>query len=348
MIHHLTRRSLFFSALSVPAWLKAAPTQQAALPQSNVSLMAGEDRRKAVFEALMAIDDEIKPKLAKKKSVVIKPNNVSTQRQLAATHADALRGIMDYLERRWKGPVFIAESSAGDTFTGYDNFKYLALETEYKKFPLQLIDLNKEALYQLVPILDDKLHLVQVRLGARLLDPEAFVISSAMLKTHNTVIATMGIKNMCLGAPLHAAPKETPRWNDKRKYHGGVRQTHVGIMQTAQRLGQVWSLNVIDGHEGMEGNGPGSGTPVASRLAIASTDFVAADRVGIEMMGVNPDWPGYLKFCEVAGIGNYDWAKIKIRGENPEMLKKKYQLHQDIERELQWMGPLQEIPPKLG
>ncbi|MDZ7639682.1 MAG: hypothetical protein U5J83_15765 [Bryobacterales bacterium] len=49
----------------------------------------------------------------RRKSVIIKPNLVSTNRQLAATHADALRGILDYLDTRWRGPVYIAESSAG-------------------------------------------------------------------------------------------------------------------------------------------------------------------------------------------------------------------------------------------
>jgi uncharacterized protein (DUF362 family) len=350
MTHHPTRRALLGSALAAPLAKMLAAQSKEALPagQSAVALVGGEDRRKNVFESLMAVDDQIKPKLSRMKSVVIKPNNVSTNRQLAATHADALRGILDYLERRFKGPVFIAESSAGDTMTGYENFKYTALPGEYKKFPVKLIDLNDEKLYEICPILDGDLHMTPVRLGKRLLDPEAFVINAAMLKTHNTVVATLSIKNMCLGAPLHQAPKETPRWNDKRKYHGGVRQTHIGIMQTAVKLAPSWGVSVIDGYEGMEGNGPGGGTPVASRLAIASTDFVAADRVGVEMMGVNPDYPGYLKFCEMAGLGNYDWQKITIRGEDPAKLKKKYQLHADIEKELEWMGPLKEIPPKLG
>jgi hypothetical protein len=28
--------------------------------------------------------------------------------------------------------------------------------------------------------------------------------------------------------------------------------------------------------------------------------------------------------------------------------RRKYQLHQDIERELQWMGPMLELPTKMG
>ena len=82
-----------------------------------------------------------------------------------------------------------------------------------------------------------------------------------------------------------------------------------------------------------------TGTPVPWHLAIASTDYVAADRVRVEAMGMNPEWMGYLRFCSEFGVGQYDLAKIDIRGEKLEAVRRKYQLHQDIERELQWMGP---------
>src|SRR5208337_2313297 len=136
--------------------------------------------------------------------------------QLAGSHADAARGILDYLSARFKGPVVIAESSAGNTRQGFENFKFTALPAEYKKLQVQLIDLNAEAKFERITVLDKDLHIVPMRLAARLLDPEAFVISSAMLKTHNTAVASLSIKNMVLGAPLHQAPKETVRWNDKR------------------------------------------------------------------------------------------------------------------------------------
>jgi uncharacterized protein (DUF362 family) len=197
-------------------------------------------------------------------------------------------------------------------------------------------------------VLDANLHPTPVRLAARLLDPDAFVISAGCLKTHNVVVATLGIKNMTLGAPLHQAPGETKRWNDKRKYHGGVRQTHYDIMLTAQRMSKNLDLNVIDGFEGMEGNGPSSGTPVPSRVAIASTDFIAADRVGVEAMGVNPGHPGYLLYCWQMGLGQYDLGQIDIVGEPVASVRKEYRLHGDLDRQLQWIGPMEELPPKLG
>jgi uncharacterized protein (DUF362 family) len=153
---------------------------------------------------------------------------------------------------------------------------------------------------------------------------------------------------MALGAPLHSARKENARWNDKRLYHGGVRQTHIDIMMTAQKLRPFWGAAVIDGYEGMEGDGPNSGDPVASRLAIASTDYVAADRVGLELMGINAAWVAYLGYCAQAGLGQDDLAKIELRGAKLAEVTKKYRMHPDIQRELRWMGPMTDIPEKLG
>ncbi|MGE5293324.1 MAG: DUF362 domain-containing protein [Solirubrobacterales bacterium] len=316
--------------------------------RSVVSVTNGASRRQNICDALVAIEDQILPVLKTKKRVVIKPNMVSTRNQLASTHVDALHGILDFLEPRFKGPVTIAESSAGFTTEGFDNFGYTKIAPEHKPLDVGLVDLNEEGKYEMGSILNGDLHIVPVRLAARLLDPEAYVICSAILKTHNTVIATLSLKNMALGAPLHSARNASQGWNDKRLYHGGVRQTHVGIMMTIQRLQPFLGAAVLDGWEGMEGNGPGGGTLVPSRIAVASTDYVAADRVGVEVMGMNPEWIGYLAACAQVGLGRMDLSKIEIRGPKPADVTKKYRMHDDIERELKWMGPMTEIPEKLG
>ena len=348
MPKQFSRRTLFQFAAGAGALSIVRAQDMVNNQRAAVSLVKCEDRRKHICEALVAIDDQIRPVLKRKKYVVIKPNNVSTQNQLAATHADTLRGILDYLAPRFKGPIVIAESSAGDTMTGFDNFKYTQVAAEHKSQKVTLVDLNAEARYNVIDLIDYDLHAIPVRLAARLMDPDAFTICSAILKSHNTVVATLSVKNMTLGAPLHQAPKETTKWNDKRKYHNGLRQTHYNMFLTAKALKPFWGATVIDGYEGMEGNGPAGGTPVASRVAIASTDLVAADRVGVEAMGVDPTWMGYLQFCSMFGIGQYDIGKIDLRGEKIAAIQKKYRLHKDIERQIQWMGPIQDLPPKLG
>jgi len=350
MEHCFSRRSFFQTAvgLGLAARTALAQSQAENTRRSAVSLVKGDSRRKNVHDALVAIDDQILPVLKQKKYVVMKPNNVSTVNQLAATHADAMRGMLDYLAPRFKGPVIIAESSAGPTWEGFENFKYTRIPGEFRRQQVKLIDLNEEAKYELVHVLDENLHITPVRLAARLLDPDAFILCPAILKTHNVTVATLSVKNMTLGAPLHQAPKETKRWNDKRKYHSGLRQTHYNMMVTAQKMAPFWGATVIDGYEGMEGNGPSSGTPVPSRVAIASTDYIAADRVGVEAMGIDASWLAYLQYCASVGIGEYDLAKIDLRGEKIAAVQKKYRMHGDIERELMWRGPMTDIPEKLG
>lgn len=356
--HRFSRRNFLWTAATLTAStallrgqekpLVPAATGGPSARRSVVSLVNGASRRKNISDALSGIEDQIMPVLKTKKHVVIKPNIVSTTNQLASTHVDALHGILDYLGPRFKGPIAIAESSAGYTSEGFDHFNYKEIVSEHRPLDVSLVDLNEEGKYQTHAILNGDLHMTPVRLAARLLDPEAYIICCAILKTHNTVVATLSLKNMALGAPLHHSKQESGRWNDKRVFHGGVRQTHVDIALTAQRLQPFWGATVLDGWEGMEGNGPASGSLVPSRIAIASTDYIAADRVGIESMGINPEWVGYLSFCARAGLGQDDLTQLDIRGAKLADVSRKYRMHDDLERELRWIGPMKEIPEKLG
>ena len=320
----------------------AVPGRAAETPaRSLVALTQGPERRKNVTAALDAIDGQIRPQLKRKKYVLIKPNFVSVERQLAATHADAIRGILDYLAPRFKGPIVIAEASRQSTLQGYETFLYNRLPGEFRSQKVQLVDLNEEARFHPLEIVDPNLHFTPVRLAARLFDPDAFVIASAMPKAHNYVVATLSVKNMAMGAPLHSSSKETTAWQDKPKYHAGYRQMHLNLLLTAKALQPNWGAAVIDGFEGMENDGPVDGTPVDHKIAIASTDFIAADRVGIEAMGVNPDWVGYLNYCAEAGLGCFDLSRIELRGNATlEAVRKTYKLHSQVKRQLQWMGPL--------
>lgn len=344
MLPAITRQGLLKIGAVTPA-LAPVFAEREALPRSIVSVVQGESRRTNIANALRAVDERIQPILKTKQYVLIKTNFVSTSNQLAATHVDAVHGILDYLEPRFRGPVIIAESSAGDTMEAFESFHYNRLASERR---VKLIDLNREGQFRLVPLLDADLHAAPARFAARLLDPQAFVICSAMLKTHNAVVATLSVKNMGLGAPLHSAPGVTPAWNDKRIAHNGLRQTNYNLFLAAQAMRAYWGVAVIDGFEGMEGAGPTDGTRVPSRIAIASTDFIAADRVGLEAMGIDASWVGYLRYCADSGVGEYDLSRIDLRGEPIARVRRKYKLHPNIQRQLQWMGPLVGAPSQLG
>lgn len=330
-----------------------APSQDAAKlfrysdQRSKVALFQGDNRRKLIFDALVAIDDQILPGLRQRKSVIIKPNAVNPSRQLASTHVDTIHAVLDYLGPRFKGPVTIAEC-CGNPNGAYEAFHWAETTSQHKPLDVRFVSLNDEPdSYKILNVIDYDLHPVPVRLAARLLDPDAFVISAGPIKTHNMAVATLSIKNMVLGAPLQSAPGQ-PRYNDKRKYHVGLRQSYLNMMTTAQFMKPNWGLAVLDGFEAMEGNGPGGGTPVDHKIAVASIDFLAADRVAIECMGIDASWVGYMNYLYQAGFGQYDLSKIDLIGLKTAAVQRKYQLHNDVERMLEWRGPMNEMPPNLG
>jgi len=329
-----------------PAPVPATPI----FPYANrapVSLVKGGDRRKNVLDALVAVDREIRPAMARKKYVLIKVNNVNTKRQLAATHVDAIRGILDYVAPRFKGPVVIAESSSGDTLEGFDNYKYAQVVPEYKRLNIKLVDLNREQKYEVFPIVDCNIRPIPVRLASRLQDSDAFIISAAMLKTHDAVVATGSVKNMVMGSPIHSLPNETPRWSDKGLFHAGIvakgenhHAMNYNIAITARHLRPSWGVAVIDGFEGMEGNGPVNGDPVPMQIALASPDYLAVDRVALETMGIPGYAVGYMQYAAELGVGQFDLSKIDIRGEKPEAVKKTFRLNKTADFQLEWLGNL--------
>ncbi len=356
MLKDLSRRNLFrfagAGALGLaggaPLLSQQPPNPQLQLPpapivptnrRSTVSLVKGENRGKMVYDALMGIDAELRPALQRKKSVLIKPNLTSVTIQLASTHADTLRAILEYLGPRFKGPIVIAESASGDTNQGFENFKYNQLAKEFASRKVSLVDLNDEGLFVPMGIITYNVHPQMIRIAKRLLDPDVFIIDPCIPKMHNAVVMTAAVKNMVVGGTLRSGRKDT-RWTDKQKFHAGPHQMNYNMLLVAQKMAPFWGATVVDGYEGMEGDGPVSGQPVPHRIAFASMDYVAADRVATELMGIDPTWVGYLQYCDEFGLGNYDIAKIDVRGETIASLKRAYRLHPNVNLHLQWMGPM--------
>jgi uncharacterized protein (DUF362 family) len=307
--------------------------------RSVVSLVPGATRYDNVLTALTEVEDQILPALAGKQSILIKPNLVEPTPALAITHPEALRAVLDFFVKRFRGPIVIGEGSALDTWTGYNNQGYPQLIRDYASRDIRLVCFHEEGLYKVLQISDSNTHVIPVRLAARLFDPSAFIVSLAMLKTHNVVVATMTVKNMVMGSPLHQPRSETQSWSDKQKFHEGVRVSNFDMFLNAQLQRPYWNLGVIDGYQGMEGDGPTAGTAVDSHVALASTDLIALDRVGLDVMGIDPAEVGYLNYCGQAGLGQYDINQIEVRPGLLSAYPHAYKLHDTIATQLMWMGP---------
>jgi len=312
-----------------------------------VSLIKGDSRRKNIFDALVAIDDQIRPR-AQDQGVRLRQDQWCRSRWAAARfHPTRCPGRhfrlprpplqRSRVRRRFRG------SSGQQTASKFGWDKVFA---DYKSLnPKFEVTNENQTRYGLLYGIDYDLHVIPIRLGARFVDPDAFFISAAVLKTHNMVVATMAVKNMVMGAPLAPAlgnnnyadsEKRSFTWASARATTTCSRRqkmlppTGESASWTATR---AWRATAHVGHAG------------GHRIALASTDFLAVDRVGLACMEIDASWPGYLNYAYQAGLGQYDLNKIDVVGAKIADVQKKYRLHADTDRMLEWRGPMQDLPP---
>lgn len=145
------------------------------------------------------------------------------------------------------------------------------------------------------------------------------VINLPVLKTHDYLPATLGLKNM----------KGVLRDVDKRRFHSwGLEE---GIIDT-NRIALA-DLTIIDGIIGMQGKGPVNGTPANTKILIGSSDALAAEVVALHIMGMEDLHPDYIEMAYDAGFGEKNIDNIDVIGECIESVQKKFERNCGIERD---------------
>jgi uncharacterized protein (DUF362 family) len=343
---HFNRRELLkgFGAAAAlgslglrPGWVRAQSEAQKAVgaggrlftpyaKASRVSIAKGNDRREIIFQSLKNIENEVLASIGNKKRILVKPNFVSTTRALAASHADEIRAILDFLKPHFKGEIIVGESapSRNGTFEGFQNFAYMPLEGEYG---IKLVDLNKQPwVYRYV--FGRESRPIPIRIISTFLDRDTYLISAAKMKTHDRAVTTLSLKNTLIGAPLNDGQK-----NDKGLTHLDYTFTkketlHFNMFHLAQ---EIWpDLGIIDGFEAMEGNGPVGGTPVDAKIALASLDPLALDMLATKIMGFDPTRIPYLASMTEAGMGQGDLAKVQVVGTPLDQCQYKFKPNEKI------------------
>jgi uncharacterized protein (DUF362 family) len=279
----------------------------------KVALVKGDDRKTNIRQALELVSDDID---LKGRRPVIKVNFVSTYRQLSATHPDAARAVVEFLRDRGEKDIAVAEGATlGTTSRGFREYGYLDLAKEYD---LELIDLNEPDSWKMVFVMHPDMKPHPVKLAQTMVDPNNYIISVTCMKSHLQVGVTLTAKNVIMGAIMIM---------DKVRMHpteAGNRMLDYNLFTVMQHL--HIDLGVLDGFEGMEGDGPLRGETVDHRLALAGTDYLAVDRVGTEVMGADFDNIRYLNYLWDWGFGEGDLGKIRVIGETIEDCRKQYKM----------------------
>ena len=114
----------------------------------------------------------------------------------------------------------------------------------------------------------------------------------------------MGLKNILVGT---LSGRE-----QRRKIHKGSKSINLTLAKMSPH--DVPDLTVIDGVIGMQGNGPIAGFEMPSNVVVASHHGIAADVVGLQVMGYKLDQVGYLRYA--MELRNLSAEDIEVVGED--------------------------------
>ncbi|MFC1693089.1 DUF362 domain-containing protein [Candidatus Latescibacterota bacterium] len=313
--------------------------------KSRVEFRTGRDRFEIISNALNPLQSQVAEDIGDKQ-VIVKVNSplITMDYVKHSTHVDELRAILEFLKPIYDRQIIVSEgtaSSASSVFPSYENYGYLPLADQYN---IKFVDANEQPT-QVVFIRQARQYPVPINVNYPYMDPNVYLISAAVMKTHGAVVGTFSLKNVAMGSPqCRFWEKSNSNRSDKPKMHGGggLPENNSGRelsynMFTVALAGVRPDLAVVDGFEGIEGNGPWNGDVVDHKVAVVSTDFLAADRLCTELMGIDPFYMKYLEFCSDAGMGNFDLENIVIDGPDYRNNIIKYRLNKNVEGQIAWI-----------
>src|SRR5919198_501392 len=256
----------------------------------------------AVAEALRPLPLE---PLVRGKRVAVKPNDTwaSAEDKTGVTQPDTLRAALRHLKQY--GPRELVVTGGAGAAETEDVFRVAGLMGVVEEEGAIFFDHNRppftEVPLEYAPAADVAGPQKSVMVNPRILEYETLV-SLAQLKLHETATVTLSLKNIAMSYPA-ADYYGHPRSTQKHANHFFA-DMHSFIAAMAKRF--PIRLAVIAGHPAMIGTGPLGGHAVETGLVIASTDPVAADVVGAQLLGFGPQAVRHLWEAGRLGLGETD------------------------------------------
>ncbi|MGV8151514.1 MAG: DUF362 domain-containing protein [Candidatus Nanoarchaeia archaeon] len=221
---------------------------------------------KALLESLKNIDFKFKKGLM----VLIKPNLLGPfkPQEAITTHPVVIEELCKILKQN-KCKIFIGDSSADDTKKAFE----VCGINKLKKYAKIINFESEEKVFFDLPCSKN------VPFPKILFDVD-LIINVAKLKTHQLTQVTLATKNLygCIPGKL------------KGEYHSvfpNEKDFSSLVFEISKKVNP--GLNIIDGIEGLEGNGPATGgTKIRSKVIFASKNHSSIDIVASNAIGFNP------------------------------------------------------------
>lgn len=286
----------------------------------RVAIVRGTDRRENIRQAQMLLGEPYLQRIKDARRIFLHPNFVSDTNQLASTHVEAVRAVLDLISLHRADEILIGDASYHDTKKAWERFKYASLR---RSGNVRFLDLNDDETVEGFAY-DRNFQRRPVPFSKTVLGSDC-VILVVPAKMHGYYTVTLSLKTHVIGSMV--VPRSPfgihARWPS---VHSGYAQAHRTL---ADWYGEhPAAAAVIDGREAMEGNGPTAGTKVELNWAVASLDPVAADAVAAWLMGFEVEEIGYLVFLRDAGftvdpfvmeiVGEAHWQDLRSDLARPE------------------------------
>ncbi|MGH7819649.1 MAG: DUF362 domain-containing protein, partial [Candidatus Binatia bacterium] len=119
------------------------------------------------------------------------------------------------------------------------------------------------------------------------------IVSMPKLKTHHWAGVTLGMKNL-----FGVVPGVKYGWPKNLLHVNGIVRSIVELAATIPV-----DYTIVDGIEGMEGDGPIVGTPVPSHCLLFGRSVYAVDWMATQVMGLDPGKLPVFALASATGFG---------------------------------------------
>jgi len=279
---------------------------------SRISVVKGNNRKENIAKAIKLIEKDINKSIKNKKSkqLFIKINAIDSNFSIACTHIDALDAVLGVFYDKFD-KVIIGDNSF--VFTKNKGGPYRKILNKYSN--VKLSDLT-EFDSKDIGFMIDKGRMAWGKVS--LLPKQAFTISLALPKTHDAFVYTGCLKNMfgCVingRGHLHAQSLLKRLFLNKYVKLNKIKWKNlIKVIEETKP-----DLCILDGYEGMEGDGPLFGNKIDLRIAMCSLDGIALDRLA----------------SKICGFENVPYLNmISYESENTKIIKKGFNSIKDISR----------------
>ena len=275
----------------------------------DVIVESGGERRALVRKAVEALGEDFLAKAREAERILVKVNFVDHERQLACTHVDAVRGLLDVITMYSRATVLIGDAGYRGTAASWQRFGYDNLLREYER--VEFVDLNEDDVVDGWTVRRDS-ERNSIRRSKLAVETDV-KISLTPMKVDAMTGVSLSVQNWAIGtwvvpSRVSATGRVWARWPwlDEE----GFAAHHKSIAELYKQ--NPCDVAIVDGTIAMEGEGPVRGTAVNAGIVLAGFDPIAVDATAATLMGFDPSHIGYLHFLHEDGIGSINMSRINV------------------------------------